>query len=144
MELQIQPHDIVLEEAILGCLLSEKDSFNAVEPYVNNRDVWWAEKNWLLYKKIASMKKRGEDVDLITVSSSMSKEESEIMDNYWLSGLSTENQVTVYSSKTYAIKLYEKYLLRQAINMTREVQTKAYENNTDVYNVLSDAHSVIG
>ena len=144
MEIQVQPHDIVLEEAILGCLLSEKGSFNVVEPYVNNREVWWVEKNWLLYKKIASMKKRGEDVDLITVSSSMSKKESEIMDNYWLSGLATENQVTVYSSKAYAIKLYEKYLLRQAITMTREVQAKAFDNNNDVYNVLSDAHSVIG
>jgi len=144
MEIQVQPHDIVLEEAILGCLLSEKNAFNVVEPYVNKKEVWWTTRNWLLYKKIASMKKRGEDVDLITVSSSMSKEESKIMDNYWLSGLATENQVTVYSSKTYAIKLYEKYLLRQAITMTREVQTKAYQNDTDVYNVLSDAHSVIG
>jgi len=143
-DVQVHPHDNVLEEAILGCLLSEKNAFNVVEPYVNKKEVWWTTRNWLLYKKIASMKKRGEDVDLITVSSSMSKEESKVMDNYWLSGLATENQVTVFSSKTYAIKLYEKYLLRQAITMTREVQTKAYQNDTDVYNVLSDAHSVIG
>ena len=142
-EIKMKPHDLELEEALLGGVLQENTIFDIIEPYVHLEDVWYTKRNWLLWKKMASMLKVGEVVDYITLNSSLSNDEKKVMDMYWITGLSKVN-ISSWNAEQYAKKLYEKHLLRTTIDITREVQSKAFENHTEVYDVLTDAHSTIG
>ena len=143
-DIKVQPHDVGLEEAILGCLLTDTKAFNLVEPYIYEEKVWYTKKNWLLYRKIGQMLKVGEKVDMVTVCSSLSSDEQQVMSSYWITGLATNSGITLHLCEDYAKKLYEKHLLRTTIDITKEVQDKAYNNSIEVYDVLSDAHTTIG
>ena len=89
-EVVMQPHDNSLEETILGCLMFEQKCFDKVEPYVHMKDAWYTTRNWILYRKLSKMHKRGEKIDLVTVNASLSNKEREDIDSYWLSGLSSD------------------------------------------------------
>jgi len=143
-EIKIKPNDIQLEESILGGILQDNKIYDIVEPYLHMEDVWYTKRNYMLFKKMASMLKVGESVDYVTVASNMSENEKKVMDMYWITGLAQDNYMSQHNAEQYAKKLYEKYLLRTTIDITREVQDKAFENHSEVYDVLSDAHSTIG
>ena len=141
--IKVQPHDTDLEEAILGCVLRDNKTMNNIEAYVGNEDVWYNKKCWILYRKMSKMIKNDEDVDLITLGTSLSSGERQLIDMYWISGLN-EKAPSIYNAEHYAKKLYEKYLLRKTIESTNQINELAYDSNPDVYSILGDTHNLIG
>tara|TARA_Y100000361_G_scaffold59576_1_gene52174 strand:+ start:2996 stop:4321 length:1326 start_codon:yes stop_codon:yes gene_type:complete len=141
--IKIQPHDTKLEEAILGCILIDNARMSDIECYVGNEEVWYNRKCWILFNKMSKMIKNGDEVDIVTIGSSLSTKEKEFIDMYWISGLSNEAPSS-HSAEYYAKQLYEKYLLRKTIESTNHINKLAYDANPDVYNVLGDTHNLIG
>ena len=66
MELgKIPPHDIEAEQAILGCMLTDKDAvISAIE--VLKEEDFYREDNRAIYSAILSLYSRNEPIDIIT------------------------------------------------------------------------------
>lgn len=142
-DIKIQPHDTGLEEAILGCIIIDNKIIDTVEPYVGNEEVWYNKKSWVLYKKMSNLIRLGETADLVTITSSLTDNERQYIDAYWMSGLSS-NAPSTYSAEYYAKQLYEKFLLRETISKSKKITDLAYEKSPDVYDVLTDTHNMLG
>ena len=69
MELgKVPPHDIEAEQAILGCMLTDKDSvISAIE--VLKEEDFYREDNKTIYTAVLSLYNRAEPVDIITLKS---------------------------------------------------------------------------
>jgi len=143
MEIQVQPHDENLEEAILGCILQNQKLYWKVEPYLQHDKVWYSHKTRTLYHLIGQMIRNGEEIDLKTVSASIPKKHRELITVYWISGLE-ENSGFPSMIVTYAKKLYEKYIMRETIEVSEKIRTLAYDGNQLVYDILGDTHNMIG
>ena len=90
-----------------------------------NEEVWYNRKCWILFNKMSKMIKNGDEVDLVTIGSSLSTKEKDFIDMYWISGLSNEAPSS-HSAEYYAKQLYEKYLLRKTIESTNHINQLAY------------------
>ena len=69
MELgKIPPHDVEAEQAILGCMLTDRDSvISAIE--VLKVDDFYREDNKAIYEAMLALYGRAEPIDIITVIS---------------------------------------------------------------------------
>ena len=67
---KIPPHDIEAEQAILGCMLTDKDSvISAIE--VLKEDAFYREDNRAIYAAILSLYAKSEPIDIITVKAEL-------------------------------------------------------------------------
>jgi DNA-binding MltR family transcriptional regulator len=71
MELgKVPPHDIEAEQAILGCMLTDRDSvISAIE--VLKEDAFYREDNRAIYSAILSLYSKSEPIDIITVKAEL-------------------------------------------------------------------------
>ena len=71
MELgKVPPHDIEAEQAVLGCMLTDKDSvIDAIE--VLKEEAFYREDNKAIFSAILSLYSKSEPIDLITVKAEL-------------------------------------------------------------------------
>ena len=71
MELgKVPPHDIEAEQAILGCMLTDRDSvISAIE--VLKEDAFYREDNKAIYSAILALYAKSEPIDIITVKAEL-------------------------------------------------------------------------
>ena len=73
---KVPPHDIEAEQAILGCMLTDRDSvIAAIE--VLKEDAFYREDNKAIYQAIINLYSKSEPIDIITL-----KDELESMDKF--------------------------------------------------------------
>ena len=69
---KVPPHDIEAEQAVLGCMLTDKDSvIAAVE--VLKEDDFYREDNKIIYGAILSLYAKSEPIDIITVKAELTE-----------------------------------------------------------------------
>tara|TARA_Y100000310_G_scaffold277397_1_gene295111 strand:- start:992 stop:2326 length:1335 start_codon:yes stop_codon:yes gene_type:complete len=131
------------EDAILGAIIDTPSLIDEVSMYLSP-EIFYFERSKRLYVILCDMSQNGEEIDTITISGKLSKDDKLIGINpYYITGLLDKAGTPGLSSR-YAIQVYEKHLLRQVVSQTYEISESAYQNNQDVYNILDDAHSTIG
>ena len=144
MDIKIMPSNTEMEEALLGCLISNPEVFNKCEEYLSDKEVWYDKYHGELWDILTSMKRKGEPIDLLTVTSNLSKEMlSGKYNKFWITGLIDQSYMPS-NVQTYAKKLYEQHLYRKTVETAREISDKAYAGNSEVYEMLADTHTLIG
>ena len=95
-----------------------------------------------MFEILNNMHFNGEPIDTATVCGRITeKDKDDGVDAYYVTGLlGSPTTNPMY----YAKQVYEKYLLRNVISKTSLINESAYNNNTDIYNLMSDAHTSIG
>ena len=69
---KVPPHDIEAEQAVLGCMLTDKDSvISAVE--ILKEDDFYREDNKTIYGAILSLYAKSEPIDIITVKAELTE-----------------------------------------------------------------------
>ena len=67
---KVPPHDIEAEQAILGCMLTDRDSvISAIE--VLKAEAFYREDNKAIYSAILSLYAKSEPIDIITVKAEL-------------------------------------------------------------------------
>ena len=143
MELTL-PYDSSMENAVLGAIIRYPEEYDVVSKYFSNDEVFYQDKARLLWRKLKKIINQKEKVDMIAISSSLTKKEvNKGLTAYYITlcyGEAPAKGGTSY----YATLLYEKYLLRQVIVSSEKVKEKAKENNVDVYSAINEAHTLYG
>ena len=81
---------------------------------------------------------------MLSICNSLTKKETEQgLTQYYITKC-TSNVGAKGTAEFYAMQIYEKYLLRKVIVQSEKVKDKAMSNEKDVYDSITEAHSLFG
>jgi replicative DNA helicase len=133
---KLQPQAIELEEAVLGAMLLEKDALSTVID-VLSAESFYKEQNGIIFKAIYNLFNRSEPVDILTVTQELKRNgELELVGgSFYVSSLT--NRIASAANIEYHARIVaQKYLQRELIRISTETIKSAYEDGTDVFELL--------
>jgi len=139
---KVPPQAIELEEAVLGAIMLEKDKLAEVLEIIQSPDCFYVDGNQKIYAAIRRLFDKGMPVDLLTVTDELRKsDELEIVGGaYYLTRL-TMSVVSSAHVEAHARIVMEKFIQRELIRISGSVISDAYEDSTDVFDLLDKAES---
>lgn len=139
---KVPPQAPELEEAIIGAIMLEKDKLAEVLEIIQSPDCFYAPANQKIYAAVRKLFDKGMPVDLLTVTEELRKNnELELVGGpYYLTNL-TMNVVSSAHVEAHARIVMEKFIQRELIRISGEIIGDAYEDSTDVFDLLDKAES---
>jgi replicative DNA helicase len=134
-DFQQSSHIIELEAAVLGGVIKEKDALTTVID-VLKPESFISEKHEAIYQAILTLFGKSEPVDLLTVTNQLrlNGELEFIGGAAYLARISAKS---ISSHIEQDARIIVQYAIRRSIvKIMGDVQTKAYEDTTDVFNLL--------
>ncbi|MEI8279129.1 MAG: replicative DNA helicase [Bacteroidota bacterium] len=139
---KVPPQAIELEEAVLGAVMLEKDKLAEVLEIIQSEDCFYVDAHQKIYAAIRRLFDKGMPVDLLTVTEELRKNsELDIIGGaYYLTRL-TMSVVSSAHVEAHARIVMEKFIQRELIRISGQVIGDAYEDSTDVFDLLDKAES---
>lgn len=139
---KVPPQANELEEAVLGAIMLEKDKMAEVLEIIQSPDCFYVNAHQKIYAAVRSLFDKGMPVDLLTVTEELRKSnELELVGGaYFLTKL-TMNVVSSAHVEAHARIVMEKFIQRELIRISGEVISSAYEDSTDVFDLLDQAET---
>ena len=140
---KMPPQAVDLEEAILGSLMLEKDAFITVSDFLKP-ECFYKEAHQKIYRGIQNLSLNNEPVDILTVSEEMKRlgELEEIGGYYYLAQL-TSKVASAAHIEFHARIVVQKYIQRELIRVCTDIQNKAYDEATDVADLVDMAQKQV-
>ena len=138
---KIPPQAKELEEAILGAVMLEKGAFDiAIE--IIKPECFYLEAHQRIFKAMQSLAVKLQPIDLLTVVEELKlREDLEFVGGaYYVSKL-TNAVVSSANIEAHARIVVQKFIQRELIRISGEIIGDAYEDSTDVFDMLDDAES---
>ncbi|MCI8546113.1 MAG: replicative DNA helicase [Clostridia bacterium] len=144
MELgKIPPHDVEAEQAILGCMLTDKDSVIAAIEVLKDND-FYREDNKAIYEAMLSLYGRGEPIDIITVKAELVENgKFDQVGGLEYLAMLPEKVPTTTNVDKYIKIVEEKSLLRNLIKTANEMIAAGYDQTEDVEDIMNIAEKKI-
>ena len=137
------PYDDATENVVLGSVIANTGEYEVVSRYFTDINVFHQKRARLLWLKIKEMKRSGQNVDTLTVCTSLTKKDIDKgLDRYYITGC-TKEPCLRGATEVYASRLYEKYLMRKVIIQSDEIKKQASDNDKDIYKTISETHSIL-
>ncbi|MGN1298371.1 MAG: replicative DNA helicase [Candidatus Scatovivens sp.] len=140
---KVPPHDIEAEQAVLGCMLTDKDSvISAIE--ILKEDDFYREDNKTIYSAILSLYAKSEPIDIITVKAEL----TELGNFERVGGLEyladlPEKVPTTANIEKYIKIVEEKSMLRHLIQSANELVALGYDETEEVTDIMDMAEKKI-
>jgi len=133
---KVPPQAVSVEEDLLSILLAYKETLYDVSEVIK-ADYFYKEANKKIYQAMLDVDFKGEIVDVVTVTRQLLKkgELDEVGGPYYLTQLSSNSKSKVNVVK-YAIIVKEQWIKRQIIANSSELTSLAYEDTTDVFELI--------
>ncbi|PVX49825.1 replicative DNA helicase [Balneicella halophila] len=136
---KVPPQAIEIEEAVLGALLLEKDAVVAVGDILN-ADSFYKEAHQHIYNAIFSLNRKGENADMLTVVEELKRMELlEAAGGAAYVAQLTNSVASAAHVETHARIIHQKFIQRELIRVSSEIQTDAYDESEDVAELLDKA-----
>lgn len=136
---RVPPQAVDLEEAILGALMLEQNALTTVIDILKP-EVFYKEAHQVIYQAIHRLFAKSEPVDILTVTNQLkSTGELELVGGaYYITQLT--NRVASTANIEYHSRIItQKYIQRELIKISSEVIRDAFEDTTDVFDLLDSA-----
>lgn len=136
---KVQPQAVQLEEAVLGALMLDRDALPMVMDILRPES-FYTEGHQLVYRAIIRLFERSNPVDLLTVTEELKKsgDLEKAGGGYYLVEL-THRVASAANIEYHARIIAQKHIQRELIRVSTNVIRDAYEDTTDVFNLLDDA-----
>ena len=135
---KLPPQALDLEESVLGALMLEKDALTNVIDILKPEN-FYKDANKEIYQSIIDLFNESEPIDLLTVTSQLKKNGKleYVGGSFYVTQLTT--RVNSASNIEYHARIIlEQSIKRQLIEVSGEVQKEAYEDTTDVFDLLDN------
>lgn len=135
----LQPQALELEEAVLGALMVEKDAYAQVSEILRPES-FYEHKHQLIYLAIANLAMQQEPIDILTVKNKL--QAMGVLDDVGGALYITQLSSKVASSahiEYHARIIAQKFLARELITFTSQIQTKAFDETQDVDDLMQEA-----
>ncbi|MFN9501288.1 MAG: replicative DNA helicase, partial [Chryseotalea sp.] len=140
---KLPPQALDLEEAVLGALMLEKNALNAVVEFLKPEHFYQAS-HQEIYKAIIDLFKNTEPVDMRTVVNQLRKQGTlEISGGAYYIAELTAKVSSAANIEYHARVIIEMAIKRNLIEIASKMQADAYEDTTDVFELLDKTEQSI-
>lgn len=136
---KIPPQALDLEEAVLGALMLEKDALSTVIDILKP-EVFYQEAHKKIFEAIQNLFQKSKPVDILTVVAEMRQSGTlELVGGaYYITNL-TNRVASSANIEFHARIISQKYIQRELIRISSEIIQNAYEDTTDIFDLLDHA-----
>ena len=136
---KLPPQAVDLEVAVLGALMLDKEALtNTID--ILKPDAFYKESHQRIYNAICELFKRADPVDILTVTQELKKTgELEIAGGAFYVTQLTNRIASAANVQIHARIVLEKYLQRELIRISTGTLQHAYEDTSDVFELLNQA-----
>lgn len=137
------PQAIDLEEAVLGSMMIDRKGLNETIEILQE-EFFYLPQHRHIFSAIITLFNESKPIDLFTVSSQLKKDGKfeAVGGDLYLIEL-TEKVSSSAHIEYHARIIQEKYVLRKLIEISSNIIDKAYEETTDIFNLLDESESEI-
>ncbi|MDR1783967.1 MAG: replicative DNA helicase [Dysgonamonadaceae bacterium] len=139
---RIPPQDRGFEEAVLGALMIEKDAFSTItESEIPLKpDCFYDNNHKLIFEAILELAARQRPIDILTVADQMRKNGTleQVGGASFISELS-QKVVSTAHLEYHARIITQKYLARELIKYSANIENKAFDETNDVDELMQEA-----
>lgn len=140
---KLPPQAVDLEEAVLGALMLEKQALNAVVEFLKPEH-FYVEAHQDIYSAIIELFKGSEPVDMRTVVNQLRKiGKLELVGGAYYIAELTSRVSSAANIEYHARVIIEMAIKRELIRISSQVQQDAYEDTTDVFELLDKTEQSI-
>jgi replicative DNA helicase len=138
---KIPPQARELEEAVIGAILLERGAFD-VASEILKPECFYHDNHKKIYEACQNLQQENQPIDILTVVEQLKKQgELELIGGpYYLARL-TNNVVSSANIETHARIILQKFIQREMIRISGETISEAYDDGTDVFDLMDDAES---
>lgn len=138
---KLPPQAKDLEEAVLGAIMLEKTAFDTVIEILKP-ECFYVEAHNRIFKAMQSLANKSQPIDILTVAEELrSREELEMVGGAYYVTKLTNTVVSAANIEAHARIILQKFIQRELIRISGEIIGDAYEDSTDVFDLLDDAES---
>jgi replicative DNA helicase len=138
---RISPQAPELEEAVLGALILEQNAYSIVSEILKP-ECFYRHEHQEIYKAITNLFMKQQPIDLLTVVEELKIEGTlkQVGGIHYVSEL-TKKVASAGHIEYHARIIWQKYLQREIIRISSELQSKSYDESTDVNDLLEEAEN---
>src|SRR5580692_7989769 len=138
---KIPPQAKELEEAVLGAIMLEKSAFDTVVEILKP-ECFYLEGHQRIYRAMQSLAQKSQPIDILTVVEELrTREDLEFVGGPYFVTRLTNAVVSAAHIETHSRIILQKFIQRELIRVSGEIIGDAYEDSTDVFDLLDDAES---
>lgn len=136
---KMPPQAVEVEESVIGEVMLDKEAISKVA-HILTPASFYKDSNARIFNACISLFSRSEPVDILTVTMQLKKtEELDIVGGaYYLTQL-TNRVASAANIEFHARIVQQKFIQREVIRVATSTINQAYEDNTDVFELLEDA-----
>lgn len=136
---RMQPQARELEEAVLGALMLEKDAYSIVSEILKP-ECFYEKAHELIYAAIVDLAVQQHPIDMMTVTEQLRKrgDLEQVGGAYYISQL-TGKVASSAHIEYHARIIAQKYLARELISFSSQIQDKAFDETSDVDDLMQEA-----
>jgi len=139
---KLPPQARELEEAVLGAIMLEKAAFDNVIDTNLKPECFYVEAHQIIFSAMRDMQQSGTPIDILTVVEELKKQEKldAVGGAYYITKL-TNVVVSTAHIDAHARIILQKFIQRELIRISGEIIGDAYEDSTDVFDLLDDSET---
>jgi replicative DNA helicase len=138
---KVPPQARELEAAVLGAILLEKGAFDVASELLK-AECFYDDRHQKIYAACIALQQKNEPIDILTVVEELRKRsEIELVGGPYYIAKLTNNVVSSANIESHARIVLQKFIQREMIRISGETISTAYEDSTDVFDLMDDAES---
>ena len=140
---KLPPQAPELEEAVLGAIMIEKDAYSLVSEILKP-ECFYKDANQKIFTAIMTLALHQEPIDMHTVTEQLRKDGTidDIGGPYYIT-LMTAKVSSAAHLEYHSRIIVQKFLARELIRISSEIQTKAFDDKTDVDDLMQEAEGML-
>ncbi len=138
---KIPPQAKELEEAVLGAIMLEKSAFDTVIEILKS-ECFYVDAHQRIFRCFQSLAQKSLPIDILTVVEELKlKEELDLVGGPYSITKLTNSVVSTANIEAHARIVLQKFIQRELIRVSGEIIGDAYEDSTDVFDLLDDSET---
>src|SRR6476661_935494 len=140
---KVPPQARDIEEAVLGAIMLDKSAFDTVVEILKP-ECFYVDAHQRIFTAFQSLANKSQPIDILTVVEELkSSEELEVVGGpYYVTKL-TNAVVSTANIEAHSRIILQKFVQRELIRISGEIIGEAYEESTDVFDLMDDAEDKI-
>ncbi len=138
---KMPPQAVDLEEAVLGAIMLEKDAIIAVMDILTPES-FYKDAHQKIFKAVLDLSQELQPIDILTVTEELRKREEleEVGGPFYITQL-TSKVASAAHIEYHARIIAQKYIQRELIRVSSDIQTKSFDESVDVNDLVDFAES---
>jgi replicative DNA helicase len=138
---KLPPQAVDLEEAVLGAIMLEKDALAAIIDIIKP-EAFYKEAHQIIFSAITRLFAKTEPIDILTVTNELkfTGELDAAGGPFYIAQL-TNRVASAANTEFHTRIIIQKFIQRELIRISSDIIRDAYEDTTDVFNLLDRAEN---